>query len=168
MLAQWNVYPVECEAYFIGATFCPSSPFYPVKLTKSQRSWFHRGHPPLFPLSHSLISDNWPPTFCPSFPPKKGEPEDLQVKPETPVFQIKNIVFHALCNRRVPAPSVQRCPSVIEMFLPKIVYPVKSLRAIYLGPWAEMGKHRLLIPKSLKYYKRSSSIPPSAWRFQFS
>jgi hypothetical protein len=52
-------------------------------------------------------------------PPKKGEPEDLQVKPETPVFQIKNIVFHTLCNRRLPAPSVQRCPSVIEMFLPK-------------------------------------------------
>jgi len=55
MLAQWNVYPVECEAYFIGATFCPSSPFYPVKLTKSQRSWFHRGDPPLFPLFSFLF-----------------------------------------------------------------------------------------------------------------
>jgi len=52
-------------------------------------------------------------------PPKKGEPENLQVKPETPVFQIKNVVFHTLCNGRVPPPSVQRCPSVIEMFLPK-------------------------------------------------
>ena len=36
-------------------------------------------------------------------PPKKGEPENLQVKPETPVFQIKNIMFYTLCNGCPPA-----------------------------------------------------------------
>jgi hypothetical protein len=45
-------------------------------------------------------------------PPKKGEPENLQIKPKTPVFQIKNIMFHTLWNRRVPAPSVDLGSSV--------------------------------------------------------
>ncbi|MHA1279932.1 MAG: hypothetical protein ACTSQ8_22250 [Candidatus Helarchaeota archaeon] len=31
-------------------------------------------------------------------PPKKHQPEDFQIQPETPVFQIKNIVFNTLCN----------------------------------------------------------------------
>ena len=73
-------------------------------------------------------------------PPKKGEPEDLQIKPETPVFQIKNIMFHTLCNGRVPAPSVHLCLAgntgfglvahlVMGNFLFELFYKVFSFRA---------------------------------------
>jgi hypothetical protein len=59
---------------------------------------------------------------------------------------------------RVPHALQLTCPRAIR--LPELIlYPNQ--------PWAEMGKHRLLIPKSLKYYTLFSWIFPSARRFHF-
>ena len=74
---------------------------------------FYPSHFPTFPF-FGLIG------ILIGIPPKHREPENLQIKPEAPVFQIKNVMLHTLYNRSVPAPSVHLCPAGHwDLVLPK-------------------------------------------------